>query len=305
MYDTSIRAFLADVGVPTEAGIREWVDALRGSEATRARHVATVASFLAFAFEEGALETDLSASLPRVRFRKGARSPLDANVVQAVIQATREGRDRVLVRLALEARVPFSVLAGLTREDIREGNVCKDGRRFPIPADLRAWVDTLTPEGILFRSVSGRPLDTRIMRAIITTAATRAGAPASLPVLKQAPTRAKRAFVERPKAEGPYGIVYGLFHPSTGVLHYVGMTRRTLESRVRGHLSAKNLGQRTRAAGWLRTLVAEGLTPRAEVLAEATSHDELLTLERTHIRAARASGAPLVNSTHMRWVNPV
>lgn len=303
MYDTSTRAFLADVGVPleqvTDALVRQWASDLRGSEATRARHVATVASLLAFAFEQGILENDLSASLPRVRSRRDPRSPLDAAVLQAVVQAAKEGRDRALARLVLEARVPIAVVARLTREDVTDDGVCKDGRRYPLADDLRS--ELLVAEGVLFRSVTGRPLATRNMRAIITEAAARAGVTASLTDLKQAPTRAKRPYVERLSTAGPYGIIYGLYHPSTGALHYVGMTRHKLDARLRGHLSAQNLTKRTRAAGWLRSLAAEGLTPRAEVLAEASSRDELLALERLHIRAARASGAPLVNSVHVRW----
>ena len=88
-----------------------------------------------------------------------------------------------------------------------------------------------------------------------------------------------------------FGQVYGLFHPDTDELRYVGQTVRRLTARLQGHLHP-SAGDQTHKANWIRSLVRR---PFIRTLGVAYSQKQLDTLEIQLIQAARARGVRLLN----------
>lgn len=88
--------------------------------------------------------------------------------------------------------------------------------------------------------------------------------------------------------------IYTLSDPRTLEVRYVGMTTKTLEARLKGHL--RNLREKNHRARWINSLRDAGLTP---VIAEidAVSVDRRVEAEQRWIALYRAQGARLVNST--------
>lgn len=76
-----------------------------------------------------------------------------------------------------------------------------------------------------------------------------------------------------------YGRVYGLSHPTTGEIRYVGQTRTPLERRLSAHLAPSSLSSRDHRSHWIRSLKTQGLRPVIQLLAEAFSKEELDRLE--------------------------
>lgn len=94
-----------------------------------------------------------------------------------------------------------------------------------------------------------------------------------------------------------FGIVYGLYHPLTGEIRYIGQTTQTLKKRLQAHLSSRNLQVPKYSAHWLAKLCRLGLEPKIAELGMAGSSYELDRLEIEQIALARAAGARLTNHT--------
>jgi transposase len=95
-----------------------------------------------------------------------------------------------------------------------------------------------------------------------------------------------------------FGRVYGLYDPREGALRYVGQTVRTLEVRLKAHLTLKNLARSHHSAHWLASLRRSGLRPIIRELGTAFSREELDRLEVKEIATARSAGANLTNHTN-------
>lgn len=72
-----------------------------------------------------------------------------------------------------------------------------------------------------------------------------------------------------------YGRVYGLAHPTTGEIRYVGQTRTPLNRRLSAHLTPSALADRDHRSNWVKSLLAKGLKPTIVLLVEAYSQSEL------------------------------
>jgi hypothetical protein len=87
--------------------------------------------------------------------------------------------------------------------------------------------------------------------------------------------------------------IYGLHHPTTGELRYIGKTTESLERRMSAHRrDAKSL-RRRHVYNWWRSLEGE---PVLRVLAQCQA-SAAGSMERTLIAAFRAKGARLTNLT--------
>jgi uncharacterized protein (DUF433 family) len=94
-----------------------------------------------------------------------------------------------------------------------------------------------------------------------------------------------------------YGVIYGLYHPLTRELRYVGQTTLTLNRRLSLHLTTANLSKRRHLTAWLQQLKQVGLVPKIETLAVARSRVELDQLEIQLIAEAHLRGDHLTNHT--------
>lgn len=93
-----------------------------------------------------------------------------------------------------------------------------------------------------------------------------------------------------------YGIIYGLYHPVSGELRYIGQTQGALSRRLSGHLCDARRGRGVRyVLQWMRSLLGEGTKPVIKELARAFSQEELNRLEISSIAKARAEGVRLTN----------
>jgi len=100
-----------------------------------------------------------------------------------------------------------------------------------------------------------------------------------------------------------FGIVYGLYDPTTQELRYVGQTVKGLACRLSNHLSASGLKKHLRVASWLKSVLARGQRPDARIIAVAHSRDELDELEVRQISVAIEAGADLTNLARGGRVN--
>lgn len=96
------------------------------------------------------------------------------------------------------------------------------------------------------------------------------------------------------------GSIYGLYHPLTGELRYVGQTWRTLNCRLASHLwdARRDRGSKRHVCAWIRALGAEGMKPKIMLLrTDIASQTALDLAESAYIRQARAQGCRLTNHT--------
>ncbi len=94
----------------------------------------------------------------------------------------------------------------------------------------------------------------------------------------------------------PHGVVYGLYHPLTRELRYIGQTVGTPSRRLSGHLcDARYRGRARHLLHWVRSLLQEGLKPEIRILVPADSQEELDVLKMKFIADARGNGARLTN----------
>ncbi len=87
--------------------------------------------------------------------------------------------------------------------------------------------------------------------------------------------------------------IYGMRHPRTKDIRYVGKTRQSLRARLQGHLHEKG---ETRKVRWIATLKAEDLLPEIFLIqiVDETLWEEA---ETRWITSYRAQGCDLVNLT--------
>jgi hypothetical protein len=296
IYRPVAQKFLAEVALEPSA-IQAWAEALEGKTATMSRKVSTVASLLAYAYEHGFIEADLGIALKRPKHASKKAVAIDVSLVQELLGAADKGRDRLLIQVLYELGLSPEAAVQLRFQDITEASP-------ELTQALSEFQGDAEPDRLVFLSYRSKGLTARDARRIVEDIAREAGhEELDTSWLRKAhhwkDPKPVRAWNIKHRAEGPFGIVYGLRDPRTGALKYVGMTRLRLQDRLRCHMSKANTKSRNRAAGWLRGLLAEGLQPVAEVLAVAANRDELLYLERLHISRARHEGHPLVNTTHV------
>lgn len=90
-------------------------------------------------------------------------------------------------------------------------------------------------------------------------------------------------------------IVYGLRHPRTKVIRYVGKTCQTLAGRVTGHVyQARSWRTRTPVGEWIRRLQLLELRPEGVLLATATDQN-WQSIERATIARLKTNGYRLLN----------
>jgi NUMOD3 motif len=92
-----------------------------------------------------------------------------------------------------------------------------------------------------------------------------------------------------------WGFVYGLYHPLTGELRYIGQTIQPLSRRLACHTAMARFSKRRHVAAWIRDLLQDGLKPVIRELCRAASERELSQLEILLIAKAKADGARLTN----------
>lgn len=89
-------------------------------------------------------------------------------------------------------------------------------------------------------------------------------------------------------------VIYGLHHPETAELRYVGATRTDLRRRMSRHLAhCRQEGRNSPLVRWLREL---GRPPHIAVLRHVPEGECLATAERRMIAALREEGRDLLNS---------
>jgi hypothetical protein len=93
----------------------------------------------------------------------------------------------------------------------------------------------------------------------------------------------------------PYGRIYGLFHPVTGELRYIGQTSTTLAQRLAGHTCLSSYNQKRHSSRWVRSLLRQGLFPDIQELDTASSQEDLDTKEVGWILRCRQDGFRLTN----------
>jgi hypothetical protein len=60
--------------------------------------------------------------------------------------------------------------------------------------------------------------------------------------------------------------VYRLVDPRNGAVRYVGVTRRTIQYRCRGHIKEAEAGHKSHKCSWIRQLLGRGLRPLVELI---------------------------------------
>lgn len=89
--------------------------------------------------------------------------------------------------------------------------------------------------------------------------------------------------------------IYGLIDPRTGLIRYIGRTKKTLRQRLATHLKDAATDPPTNhRIRWFKKLISLGLTPIPFLIEECRGNGCLE--EKFHIRLARADGMNIVNS---------
>jgi len=92
-------------------------------------------------------------------------------------------------------------------------------------------------------------------------------------------------------------LVYALIDPTTDHIRYIGKSTSGL-ARPKAHAyPSKNAIDQTHRGHWIRSLLAQGLIYRIEVLEECDSPDAVAKAECAWIARKRAEGCPLTNAT--------
>ena len=94
-----------------------------------------------------------------------------------------------------------------------------------------------------------------------------------------------------------HGILYGLYHPLTDELRYLGKTSQRLAKRFSSHLNPSPGSRQTHVYRWICALKREGLVPVCRELGTANSESALNTLEMWAITEAHKLGIRLTNLT--------
>jgi|SRR5271166_545300 len=88
--------------------------------------------------------------------------------------------------------------------------------------------------------------------------------------------------------------VYGLFHPDTAELRYIGKTNN-LKTRYRDHIN--KMGETNRKRNWIKSLINDEKKPIMMVIEELDSDIDCLEAETYYIRYFRYLGVDLINHT--------
>ena len=87
--------------------------------------------------------------------------------------------------------------------------------------------------------------------------------------------------------------IYGLYHPKTNVLRYIGKTKN-LKIRMYSHLCKASLSKKNKNAIWLNNLKKQGLKPIVKILCEC-SPKNIDRFEKHYISLYRNKGLKLNN----------
>lgn len=105
------------------------------------------------------------------------------------------------------------------------------------------------------------------------------------------------------KSEYHDWIVYALCDPFVDDpilrIRYIGVTHRTLQQRLRGHLQKVKSGDRTHRSNWIRKLLAAGVQPLIEIVDSGVDDVGRVwdVTEIVWIKHFRDMGCPLTNAT--------
>lgn len=190
VYRPVVEDFLAKhpagVRALTVSDVVTWADSLVGAEATRARWVATVKSFLSFAWRTGYTSVNVGRLLRCVKVTDTLHERIvDEEHMPAIVNAAQAGRDRTLVRLLYIAGIRISEAMRLRFVDVGAGRITVVGkgkrtRTLLVPTTLTDDLKALRtpqdgPQSPVFKSYRGKPLCTRNAHQIVTQAADEAG----------------------------------------------------------------------------------------------------------------------------------
>ncbi len=95
-----------------------------------------------------------------------------------------------------------------------------------------------------------------------------------------------------------YGVIYGLFHPRTDELRYVGQTVRPPQKRLTSHLVPSTLKHDSHRDRWIKILLNQGLKPTIKVIQKYSTASELNKAEIYWIAYFRNFGCRLTNITN-------
>lgn len=184
-YRHSVRGFLE--GLPTAlpeatvADVVAWARSLSGSDSYKARRVIALKSLLTFAHNTGYCLFNVGVAL-RIPKRKGCLHEriVEPPMIQALIDASVEGRDRILVRFLYATACRVSEAVGVNFSDLGPGLVTFFGkgghtRTVPIPEDLVEELQSLkmakdTSKSAVFKSFRGKRLGVRDAQRIVKKA---------------------------------------------------------------------------------------------------------------------------------------
>jgi integrase/recombinase XerD len=196
-YAFDSASFLAAVQKPlhqvTLFDLQAWVETLgQGSlkPATQNRAITAVKSLLSFGHETGFLPFNVGAAVKLRPNRDGlAQRILEESQVAKLVDAAREGRDRILVKLLYVSGVRVSELCGLkwcdtlARQDGGQITVFgKGGKTRTVLLKSKLWQQLLSLKGearavdpVFASRKGGGPLDVSQVRRIVYAAARKAG----------------------------------------------------------------------------------------------------------------------------------
>lgn len=170
-------------GLPeaTVADVVAWAKALQGSEGYRARRVIAVKSLLTFAEKTGYCLFNIGVAL-RIPKRRGTLHEriVDVGTVKEMIQASAEGRDRILLKFLYASACRVSEVVGLDWIDVGPAVVTLHGkggktRTVPVPEAVLDEVRALRwtadcDKAPVFKSCRGRRLTVRDVQRIVQRA---------------------------------------------------------------------------------------------------------------------------------------
>lgn len=90
--------------------------------------------------------------------------------------------------------------------------------------------------------------------------------------------------------------LYGLYHPTSGELRYIGQTQQVPRARLRGHIhSGKVQADKRPITNWVAKILRNGLEPVQKILYQTYSECEINRMEIATIRGLRKRGYRLAN----------